>query len=133
MTDFLHTKLSENEVFGMSMLALAHVGDAVYDLLIRTRECSLGTQSVKTLHRNTVKLVSAVAQAEASDKILPHLTEREADIFRRGRNTKVNSHPKNAPLDAYHKATALECLFGYLYLLGEYDRVNELFEITLSM
>lgn len=127
--DYLHTTLSENEVFTMSMLALAHVGDAVFDLLIRTNECSKGAATAKKLHLNTVSRVSATAQAEAVDKILPLLTEREQDVFRRGRNAKVHKVPKGASVIEYHKATALECLFGYLYLTGNYDRVNELFGI----
>ena len=130
MTDYLHTTLSEEEVFGMSMLALAHVGDAVFDLLIRTRECAHGISTAKKLHQNTVRQVSAAAQSEAADKFLPHLTEREADVFRRGRNAKVHAIPKGASAQMYHKATALECLFGYLYLTGDYDRLNFLFEIA---
>ena len=132
MLDYLHTTLSEDEVFGMSMLALAHVGDAVFDLLIRTRECSRGAVTAKTLHRNTVSQVSANAQSEAVDKILPHLNEKEQDVFRRGRNAKVHKIPKGASHETYHKATALECLFGYLYLTGNYARLNEIFAIIVE-
>lgn len=132
MLDYLHTTLSEDEVFGMSMLALAHVGDAVFDLLIRTKECSHGVATAKTLHKNTVSQVSANAQSEAVDKILPHLSEREQDVFRRGRNAKVSKIPKGASHETYHKATALECLFGYLYLTGSYTRLNEIFDIIVK-
>lgn len=132
MTDYLHTILSENEVFAMSMLALAHVGDAVFDLLIRTKESARGVATAKNLHRNTVSQVSANAQAAAADKILPHLTEREGDVFRRGKNAKVHKIPKGASHETYHKATALECLFGYLYLTGNYTRLNEIFDIIVK-
>lgn len=127
MKDYLHTQLSEQEIFGMSMLALAHVGDAVYELLIRVRECARGVATAKKLHQNTVRQVSAPAQADAADRILPFLTEREGEVYSRGRNAKVHAIPKGASAQMYHKATALECLFGYLYLRGEYDRLNELF------
>ena len=133
MHDYLRTILSEEEVFSMSMLALAHVGDAVYDLLIRCHEASRGITTVKTLHRNTIARVSAAAQASAAERILPSLTEREADIFRRGRNTKINSHPKHASLADYHTATAFECLFGYLDLIGAHERINELFDIICTV
>lgn len=129
MLDYLHTTLSDDEVFGMSMLALAHVGDAVFDLLIRTKECSKGVATAKKLHQNTVSQVSANAQAAAVDKILPRLSEREEEIYRRGRNAKVHKIPKGASHETYHKATALECLFGYLYLTGNYPRLNEIFAI----
>ena len=127
MRDYLHTQLSEQEVFGMSMLALAHVGDAVYDLLIRTNECAHGVATAKKLHQNTVRQVSASAQSLAADRIIPYLTEREHDVYNRGRNAKVHAIPKGASAQTYHKATALECLFGYLYLSGAYDRINALF------
>jgi len=132
MTDYLHTILGEDEVFGLSMLALAHVGDGVFDLLIRTKECSKGIATVKKLHQNTVSQVSANAQAEAADKFLPHLTEKEQDVFRRGKNAKVHKIPKGASHETYHKATALECLFGYLYLTGNYTRLNEIFDIIVK-
>ena len=77
--------------------------------------------------QNTVRQVSAAAQSEAVDRILPFLTEREHDVYLRGRNAKVHAIPKGASPQMYHKATALECLFGYLYLSGEYDRLNLLF------
>lgn len=127
MKDYLHTKLSCDAVFGMSMLALAHIGDGVYDLMIRARECARGVATAKKMHQNTVRLVSARAQSEAVERILPILTEHEKDVYLRGRNTKVHAIPKGASHEMYHKATALECLFGYLYLSGQYDRLNELF------
>ncbi|MEG2377600.1 MAG: ribonuclease III domain-containing protein [Clostridia bacterium] len=132
MKDYLRTVLEPDAVFGMSMLGLAHIGDAVYELLIRTRECERGVATAKKLHQNTVKQVSAGAQAAAADKIMPLLSDDENDVFRRGRNAKVQTVPKGASCDVYHKATALEGLFGYLYLSGRYDRINALFEAIIG-
>lgn len=111
----------------MSMLGLAHIGDAVYELLTRTRLCGLGVTKVSELHRMTVATVNAPAQAEAAQRILLKLTEEEAAIYRRGRNTKVNSVPQKADIAQYHAATGLEALFGWLYLLGRLDRIGELY------
>ena len=127
MTDFLHTKLAPGEIFETGALALAHVGDAVYELMIRAYLCKQGTRSVKNLHKKTVAWVSANAQARAAEKIMEFLTEEEKDVYLRGRNTKVNSVPKGAELANYHAATGFESLFGWLYLKGEYDRINILF------
>lgn len=129
MTDFFHTTVSENEIFEMSSLGLAHVGDAAFELMVRANLAKKGIRKVKELHRLTVASVSASAQEEAAKKILPHLTEEENDVFLRGRNAKVNTLPKHSSPETYHTATAFEALWGYLYLLGRYDRLNELFDI----
>lgn len=132
MTDFLHTTLSENEIFEMSSLGLAHVGDAVFELMVRANLAKKGVRKVKELHKLTVASVSASAQQAAAEKILPLFTEEERDVFLRGRNAKVNTLPKHATPETYHAATAFESLWGYLYLLGRYDRLNELFEVIIS-
>ena len=119
--------MDEKQAGAMSMLGLAHIGDAVYELLTRTRLCGLGVTKVSELHRMTVATVNAPAQAEAAQRILPKLTEEEAAIYRRGRNTKVNSVPQKADIAQYHAATGLEALFGWLYLLGRLDRIGELY------
>ena len=129
MQDFLHTTLSESEIFEMSSVSLAHVGDAVFELLVRTSLCKKGLRKVRELHKNTVLSVSASAQEKAAGVILPHLTEEEHGVFLRGRNAKVNSIPKHSTPETYHTATAFEALFGYLYLLGRYERLNELFDM----
>lgn len=120
-------KMSIQEANKLSMLALAHVGDGVYELLFRTRLCTMGYASVSNLHKLTVKHVNAVAQAEAVEKILNFLSEEELAIYKRGRNTKVNSVPHKANIGQYHAATGLEALFGWLYLIGRTERINELF------
>ena len=121
--------MDEKQVGAMSMLGLAHIGDAVYELLTRTRLCGMGVTKVSELHRMTVATVNAPAQAEAAQRILPKLTEEEAAIYRRGRNTKVNSVPQKADIAQYHAATGLEALFGWLYLLGRLDRIGELYAV----
>ena len=117
------------DVNKISMLGLAHVGDAVYELLYRSKLCTNGHTAVAEMHRMTVAFVRAEAQAEAAAKLLPVLTTEEASVYKRGRNAKVNSVPHNADIGQYHAATGLEALFGWLYLLGRTERINELFNI----
>lgn len=116
----------------LSMLALAHVGDAVYELLTRTMLCTRANSSVAQLHKQTVSYVNAPAQARAAEKILPLLDAEEASVYRRGRNAKVNSVPHNADIGQYHAATGLEALFGWLYLRGRTERVEELFRAIME-
>lgn len=125
--DKLSPELSEREVNQLNMLALAHVGDAVYELLVRSRLCCEKNSSVMQLHRRTVQKVRAEAQAESAEKLLPVLTEGELAVYKRGRNAKVNSVPHHADVAQYHAATGLEALFGWLYLQGKTERIGELF------
>lgn len=131
MSDFLHTTLSKNEILQMSATALAHIGDAVFELMVRGKLVKQGLCKAGELHKNTVLSVSASAQCKASELLLPHLTDEETSVFRRARNAKVNSIPKHSDPATYHAATAFEALWGYLYLLGRHDRLNELFEIIM--
>ena len=124
--------LSREQMLNMSSLALAHTGDAVFELLVRTWLCTHGGVKVKNLHRETVRYVAAPAQAARVDRMLPLLTEEELDLYRRGRNAHVHGVPKNATHEQYSKATGLECLFGALYLLGRQERINELFVATME-
>ena len=112
----------------LSPSVLAFVGDAVYGLLVRTRLAEINRPSGE-LHSLSVKYVSAVAQAEAFKKIENNLTEKEMSIFKRGRNFRTGNTPKSATGGEYHTATGLECLFGYLHLSGQNDRINELFDM----
>ena len=125
--DGLYPQLPLKEVNQMNMLALAHVGDAVYELLVRSMLCSAKNAPVMQLHRLTVQRVRAEAQAEAVGKLLPLLTEEELAVYKRGRNTKVNSAPHHADIAQYHAATGLDALFGWLYLQGKTERIGELF------
>ena len=121
-------KLDEAQLRDLSNLALAHMGDAVYEVLVRTWLCTHGRMTSRDLHRETVGYVSAPAQAHAAEKLLPLLTEEELQIYKRGRNAKVNSVPHHADASQYHAATGLESLFGWLYLKGEQTRIGELFD-----
>ena len=117
---------------GMSVLGLAHVGDCVYELMARTSLCRSGALTHRALHASTVEMVCAGAQAEASRMLLPCLTAEERGVFMRGRNAKPHHIPKNANPAEYSLATALEALFGYLYLSGRQERLEELFGAVLS-
>ena len=124
--DFL-PEMSEQDVNKISILGLAHVGDAVYELMTRSRLCLEGHSSVMELHKRTVSRVNAAAQAEAVKKLLPCLTEEELAVYKRGRNAKVHSVPHHADIGQYHAATGLEALFGWLYLCGRTERLTALF------
>lgn len=130
--DYFHLKQSPDEIRAVSSLGLAHVGDCVYELMVRSWLCIHGKATNRGLHKATVKLVSATAQAAASRKILPLLTEEESDVFRRGRNSSPHTIPKSASREDYQAATAVEALFGYLWLRGETQRLNELFDCMME-
>ncbi len=121
--------VSESELSAMSALALAHMGDAVYELLVRTELCRAGKLTAGQLHRETVRHVSAPAQARAARMLLPRLSETEAAVFRRGRNSHGHAAPRGASPGEYHAASGLEALFGWLYLREEKDRIRELFSV----
>ena len=116
------------QVDAISNLGLAHVGDGVYELLVRSYLCMKGNQTVKTLHKDAVSLVRASAQAKFAEAILPSLTEEEFAYYRRGKNAHTHAAPKAASAKEYAMATGLETLFGALYLYGRTQRLSELFE-----
>ena len=124
--DYFASPLAEAEVRAMGSLALAHVGDAVFELMVRLHLAAGGGRN-GSLHKAAVEMVNAAAQAGDMEKLLPLMTEEETEVFRRGRNVKVHSVPKHASLGDYHAATGLEALFGYLYLLDRRERLNRLF------
>lgn len=130
--EWFYPEMSETEVNRIGMLGLAHVGDAVYELLIRSMLCSRGPAAVSSLHRSSVSMVKAQAQAEAAKLIFPELHEDEKAVYKRGRNTKVNSVPHNADIGHYHAATGLEALFGWLYMQGKIERINEIFSMIMK-
>jgi ribonuclease-3 family protein len=132
MTDYFDLNFETDDIQKISNLGLAHLGDAVYELMVRSWLCIQGKSTSKGLHAAAIKWVAAPAQAEAVKLIQPVLTDEEADVFRRGRNAHVNSVPHSATLEEYHAATGLESLFGYLYLRGRRDRLNELFEMIMN-
>ena len=128
MSRYLDPKLND-ELRDISALGLAHVGDAVFELMVRTRLCINGKSNNKRMHKDAVAFVSAKAQASAAKRLLPELDEKELAVFKRGRNAQVNSVPRSSTVDEYHAATGIEALFGYLYLRGEKDRLDELFSL----
>ncbi len=121
-----------SDIHALSPLTLAFVGDSVYDLLVRQHLVSLANRPVKELNQMKVTLVNCKSQADAVKVILESLSEEELDVFKRGRNVKVNSASKHSSLADYHAATGLEALFGYLYLSGDTNRIKELFLLILE-
>lgn len=112
----------------LSPSVLAFVGDAVYGLMVRTALAQINRPSGE-LHKLSVKLVNATAQAQAYKIIEPILSEKEISVFKRGRNFKTGNTPKNSSGGDYHTSTGLETLFGFLYLSGEKDRLETLFNL----
>ena len=96
MTDYFHLNAAPDTVRAISSLGLAHLGDSVFEVMVRSWLCLHGKAKAKDLHRATVRYVAAPAQAERAERILPLLTQEEADVFRRGRNTAPHSVPKAA-------------------------------------
>ena len=132
MTDYFHLNIERDKLLSLSSLGLAHLGDSVYEVMVRSWLCLHGAAKVKDLHRATVSYVAAPAQAKRTERILPILTPKEQDVFRRGRNTAPHSVPKAASRGEYQTATGLEALFGWLYLQGRTDRLNELFALMME-
>lgn len=127
MTDYFHLNVERETINAISNLGLAHLGDGVYELMVRSWLCVHGKATAKGLHKAAIHYVAAPAQAQRVKKILPDLTPEEQEVFRRGRNASPHSIPQNASREEYATATALEALFGWLYLEGRNDRLNELF------
>lgn len=114
-----------------SPLTLAFVGDGVYDLLVREYLVRKANRPVGELNKIKVSLVNCKSQADFAKQIMPDLSEKEISIYKRGRNAAPKCTPKNGSVADYHSATGLECLFGYLHLNGETNRINELFNLIL--
>lgn len=127
MTDYFDLHLPREEQLSLSALGLAHLGDGVYELMVRSWLILQGFGKKGNLHRETVARVRASYQAKALARIEPRLTPEENAVAHRGRNAHVGNIPKNASRGEYSHATALEALFGWLYLNGRRDRLNELF------
>ena len=127
MENYFDITMTDDQLRAISSIGLAHMGDAVFEILVRTWLCAHGKATGKGLHQATIALVRAESQAEKAERILPLLTEEEAAVFRRGRNAQVHSVPPHASRAQYGEATALEALLGWLWLKGRKERVNELF------
>ena len=132
MENYFQMNLPRAQIDAISNLGLAHIGDSVFELLCRSYLCARGGKNVGNLHRDTIAMVKATAQAEFVDRLLPLLTEEEMAYYRRGKNAHVHAVPKSATAAEYAKATGLEALFGALYLAGKTQRLNELFRAVME-
>ena len=127
-----HDAFAPADIRGLNPLQMAYVGDTVHDLYVRSMLLSRG-MAVGKMHRQAVRMVSAGAQARMLEVIEPELTEEEADIARRGRNSQAkHAAPRHADPADYAHATALEALWGYLYLSGQTQRLDELMKLALT-
>ena len=128
MEHYFEPAMTEDELRNISAIGLAHMGDAVFEVLVRTWLCVHGKATGRGLHQATIKLVCAESQAAKAQKILPVLTAEELAVYKRGRNAQVNTIPGHASRAQYGAATALESLLGWLYLKGRRERIEELFK-----
>ena len=132
MENFFEMNMTKAEIDAISNLGLAHMGDCVYEMLVRAYLCAQGNKTVAQLHKQTITMVKATYQAEFVDKMLPLLTEDEMTHYRRGKNSHVHAVPKSATPAQYAKATGLEAMFGYLFLSGKKERANEIFNLVMQ-
>lgn len=130
--NYFEPHLTPDELRAISAIGLAHMGDAVYETLVRTWLCVHGKATGKELHRATIALVCAQKQAELAQRVLPQLTEEELAVYKRGRNANVHAMPRSATPAQYHAATGLECLMGWLYLRGDKERAERLFHAMME-
>lgn len=126
--------MTEKEVNQYSPLALAFMGDAVYEQLVRERILRTANMPAQKLHELTIEKVCAEFQSAAVRRLIDEerLTEQEQDVFKRGRNAGGITAPKHSTVAEYRAATGLECLFGFLYLCGKQERISELFELIMG-
>lgn len=127
MENYFEPQLTPDRLYAVSSIGLAHMGDAVFELLVRSWLCTHGKSTGKGMHQAAIQLVRAESQAEMARRILPDLTEKELAVFKRGRNAQVHTVPGHASRAQYGEATALEALLGWLFLSGQRERVNALF------
>ncbi len=131
LLDQIHQAFGENEVDirTYSPLTFAYIGDAIFEMVIRTLIVERGQRAANTLHKHTTKIVCAATQAAIVEAVMEDMTQEEQDVYRRGKNTKINSSAKNMSLSDYRKATGFEAVCGYLYLTGNTKRIVELVKI----
>ena len=132
MDNYFEMNMPKKEIDAISNIGLAHMGDCVYEILVRAHLCAQGRKTVQQLHQQTIQMVKATYQARFVDKMLPILTEEELTYDRRGKNAHPHGVPQSATPAEYSKATGLEALFGYLFLSGQKERANEIFQIVMK-
>lgn len=124
--------MEQVDIRSYSPLALAYIGDGIYDLVIRSMIVGKGNTCANQLHRQTSRLVKAQTQSEMIEVLLPILTEEESAVYKRGRNAKSPTMAKNATMADYRRATGFEALMGYLYLENQMERMMELIKIAIT-
>ena len=134
LNDYINERfdITAKDIRTYSPLTLAYIGDAVYDLVIRSVLVNRGNTAVNNLHKKASAIVKAPSQAAVAASILEELTEEEKDIYRRGRNSKPHTKAKNASTMEYLEATGLEAVVGFLYLKGDTDRALDLIKLGLE-
>lgn len=120
------------EINSFSPLSLAYIGDAVYEVYIRSHVMNNGNMQVNKFHREATRYVSANAQSNIIHRIMQFLTEEEISVFKRGRNAHSYTSAKNADIVAYRHATGFEALIGYLFILKQFDRINEIVKMSIE-
>ena len=128
--DIFHIEHGQPELY--SPLALAYIGDSVFDIMIRTMEVSQVNKQVNKYHKDFSKIVCAPAQAKMIMALKEHLTEEERDIYKRGRNANSYTKAKNATRTEYRKATGFEAVLGYLYLKEDFERLKDVVKMGLD-
>lgn len=130
----IHQQIGEKniDIRTYSPLTLAYIGDAAYEIVIRTLIVEKGQQAVHALHKQTTKIVCASTQAAMAEALQDVMDEKELDVYRRGKNSKINSSAKNMSLEDYRKATGFEAVCGYLYLQQDTSRIVELVKLGLD-
>lgn len=116
--------VDKNKANSLSPIVLAFIGDAVYSLFVREKLALLSDSKTGELNKRAVSEVNACAQAEFIRTLLPILSEEETAVFKRARNAKKSTKAKTASVTDYHLSTGFEALVGYLYITGQYDRLN---------
>ncbi|MDE6671219.1 MAG: ribonuclease III [Ruminococcus sp.] len=124
--------MSERDAGQYSPLALAFLGDSVYDTLVRDYLLRRANMPVAKLHTAKIKLVCAEFQSSVYENVAEILTEKEISVLKRGRNSTGNTIPKHAEAVDYRRATAIECLFGYLFLTGQEERISQIFNVIME-
>ncbi len=128
-----NSTLDKTSVKNISSLTLAFIGDAVYSLFVREKLVFYKDEKGSELNRKTAEVVCASSQADYIDFLMPYLTSEEIEVYKRGRNAKKSTRAKNATVGEYNKSTGFEALVGYLYILGEIDRLNYLLNLKEEM
>jgi ribonuclease-3 family protein len=134
LNDYINEKfdITSKDIRTYSPLTLAYIGDAVYDLVVRSVLVNRGNTAVNNLHKRASAIVKAPSQAAIVASIMDDLTDEEKDIYRRGRNSKPHTKAKNASTIEYLEATGLEAVVGFLYLKGDMDRALNLIRLGLE-